>query len=176
MDWEALSAIAEIVGVVLVIVSLVYLATQVRQSNKMALAESERDLLAHWVNAVSGISEDDRTADIWHRGMDDFDSLSNIEKTRFTVILTRLINVYISALRMESKSLVGKQEVDIFGDVCLAMILTPGGRQWWRIMGPYFTIHDLINARISKEGDHFPSWVDMVPFSRPEPADEAGRP
>ena len=174
MDWEALSAVADIIGVVLVVVSLVYLATQVRQGNEMALAESERELLENWANAVAGISVDDRTTDIFHRGMDDFHSLTNIEKTRFSVIMQRLINTYISALRMDSKSLVGSEEVNIFGDICLAMILTPGGRQWWSIIGPYFTIHDQVNERIQSEGDSFPSWIDMIPFARPEPADNSG--
>ena len=171
MDWEALSAVADLVGVVLVVVSLAYLAMQIRQSNKMALAESERELLENWANAISGIAVDDRTTDIFHRGMDDFHSLSNVEKTRFSVIMQRLVNTYISALRMDSKSLVGSDEVAIFGDICLAMILTPGGRQWWGIIGPYFTINDQINARIENEGDNFPSWVDMIPFARPETAE-----
>lgn len=48
------------------------------------------------------------------------------------------------------------------------MILTPGGRQWWSVIGPYFTIHDQMNERTEKEGDSFPSWVDMIPFGRPE--------
>ena len=175
MDWEALSAVAEIAGVVLVVVSLVYLAIQVRQSNEMALAESERELLESWANAVAGISADDRTTDIFHRGMDDFDGLSNIEKTRFSVIMQRLVNTYIAAVRLDAKSLVGSEEVEIFGDICLAMILTPGGRQWWSIIGPYFTFHDQMNERIEKEGDSFPSWVDMIPFARPEPAATAER-
>ena len=76
---------------------------------------------------------------------------------------------------MDAKSLVGSEEVEIFGDICLAMILTPGGRQWWSIIGPYFTIHDQMNERIEKEGDSFPSWVDMIPFARPEPAATAER-
>ena len=171
MNWEALSAVADIVGVVLVVVSLVYLAMQIRQSTEMALAESERELLEHWANAVAGISVDDRTTDIFHRGMDDFHSLSNIEKTRFSVIMQRLVNTYISALRMDSKSLVGSDEVAIFGDICLAMILTPGGRQWWSIIGPYFTISDQMNERIDREGDSFPSWIDMIPFAKPELAE-----
>ena len=159
MNWEALSAIADLVGVILVIVSLIYLATQIRQSNQMALAESERELLENWANAVSGISVDDRTTDIFMRGLDDFDSLSNLEKMRFSVIMQRLINTYISAVRME---------VAIFGDICLAMILTPGGRQWWKVIGPYFTVHEQINERILNEGENFPSWTDMIPFSRPD--------
>ena len=35
MNWDALGAIAELIGVVAVLITLVYLATQVRQSNQM---------------------------------------------------------------------------------------------------------------------------------------------
>lgn len=168
MDWNALSAMADMVGVALVIISLIYLAMQVRQNNKMALAESERELLESWANALAGISVDDRTTDLWHRGLNDFDNLSNIEKTRFSIIAQRIVNTYISAVRMDAKSLVGREEVSIFGDICLALILTPGGRQWWRMLGPYFTIHDQMNERIEKEGDDFPTWLDILPFSKPE--------
>ena len=54
MNWEALSAIAELIGVLLVVISLVYLAIQVRQSNQMALAESElHPLVAYEEGRVS---------------------------------------------------------------------------------------------------------------------------
>ncbi len=168
MNWEAVSAISEVIGVLLVVVSLAYLAIQVRQSNEMALAESERELLENWANAVAGLTKDDRTTDIFLRGLDDFESLSNLEKTRFSVIMQRLINTYIAAVRMDAKSLVDSKEVSIFGDICFAMILTPGGRQWWDQIGPYFTIHDQFNERIAREGDTFPAWTDMLPFMRPD--------
>ncbi|MGB5211621.1 MAG: hypothetical protein WBP60_13965 [Gammaproteobacteria bacterium] len=113
MNWEAVSAISEVIGVLLVVVSLAYLAIQVRQSNEMALAESERELLENWANAVAGLTKDDRTTDIFLRGLDDFESLSNLEKTRFSVIVQRLINTYIAAVRMDAKSLVDSKEVSI---------------------------------------------------------------
>lgn len=169
MNWEAVAAVAEVVGVVLVIVSLVYLAVQVRQGNQMALAESERELLENWANAVAGVSKDDRTTDIFMRGLEDFDALTNLEKTRFSVIMQRLINTYISALRMDQKSLIDSKEVNIFADICLSLLLTPGGRQWWQVMGPYFTVYDEFNGRIAREGDSFPSFTQMVPFFRPGP-------
>ena len=168
MNWEAISALADVIGVLLIVISLIYLGIQVRQSNQMALAESERELLDHWRQAVAGISKDDRTTDIFLRGLNDFDSLSNLEKMRFSVIMQPLINTYISSVRMDAKSLIDSKEVAIFGDICLAMILTPGGRQWWDVVGPYFTIYEQINERIAKEGQSFPSWTEMVPFAKPD--------
>jgi len=169
MNWDAVAAIADVAGVVLVIVSLVYLAVQVRQGNQMALAESERELLENWANAVSGLTKDDRTADIFMRGLEEFEALTNLEKTRFSVLMQRMINTYISALRMDQKSLVDSKEVNIFSDICLSFLLTPGGRQWWQQMGPYFTVQKEFDERIEREGDSFPAFTQMVPFFRPGP-------
>ena len=40
MNWEAIATIAEIVGAVGVIASLIYLAAQIRQSTKVSRAET----------------------------------------------------------------------------------------------------------------------------------------
>lgn len=42
MNWEATSAIAEIIGVIAVVVSLVYLAVQIRQNTKVAKAATRQ--------------------------------------------------------------------------------------------------------------------------------------
>jgi len=167
MNWDAISAVADVVGVALVVVSLAYLAVQVRQSNQMALAESERELLEDWAHAISQLTADDRITSIFQRGLSDFNSMNNLEKSRFSVAMAGLVNIYISAIRMDAKSLVGSQEVEIFGDICFAMINTPGGRQWWDLTGPFFTISALIDERIQKEGDTQPSWTDMLPYFQP---------
>lgn len=116
----------------------------------MALVESERELLRNWADAISGTTTDDRITKIFQRGLSDLNSLSNLEKTRFGIAMARLINVYISAVRMDAKSLVGSQEVQIFGDICFAFINTSGGRQWWELTGPFFTIYDSMNERLQR--------------------------
>ncbi len=40
MNWEAIGAVGEIVGALAVVLSLIYLAIQVRQNSNMARAES----------------------------------------------------------------------------------------------------------------------------------------
>lgn len=42
MNWEATSAVAEIIGVIAVVVSLVYLAVQIRQNTKVAKAATRQ--------------------------------------------------------------------------------------------------------------------------------------
>ena len=48
MNWEAIGAIGELFGGVVVVLTIIYLSQQVRQSNKFAKAEAERDIQSQW--------------------------------------------------------------------------------------------------------------------------------
>jgi hypothetical protein len=48
MNWDALGAIVEIIGAIAVLVTLFYLATQIRQSNATARFETTRELMAQF--------------------------------------------------------------------------------------------------------------------------------
>ena len=65
MNWEAVGTIAEIVGAVGVIASLLYLAVQIRQSTKVARAETTKDLYLASRDAILQIASNDALAKIW---------------------------------------------------------------------------------------------------------------
>jgi len=48
MTWNALAAIGEIVGAIAVVVTLLYLAQQIRQSTRAAAIAALRDTTAQW--------------------------------------------------------------------------------------------------------------------------------
>jgi hypothetical protein len=41
MNWDAIGAVGEIVGALTVLITLIYLATQIRQSNRIGITASE---------------------------------------------------------------------------------------------------------------------------------------
>ena len=65
MNWEAISTVAEIVGAVGVIASLIYLASQIRQSTKVARAETTKDLYLASRTAIMELASNDELAKIW---------------------------------------------------------------------------------------------------------------
>ena len=67
MNWEAIGTIAEIVGAAGVIASLLYLAIQIRQSTKVARAETTKDLYLASRDAILQIASNDELAKIWAR-------------------------------------------------------------------------------------------------------------
>ena len=64
MNWEAASTIAEIVGAIGVIASLIYLAVQIRQSTRVSRAEMTKDLYLASRTAIMDIASNDELAKI----------------------------------------------------------------------------------------------------------------
>jgi len=48
MDWNAVGAVGEMLGAVAVFLTLLYLAAQIRQTNKLARFETTRELMAQF--------------------------------------------------------------------------------------------------------------------------------
>ena len=48
MNWEAIGSIGEVLGAVAVLVTLLYLAAQIKQTNKMARFDTTREIIAQF--------------------------------------------------------------------------------------------------------------------------------
>jgi hypothetical protein len=58
MNWEAVGAVGEVLGGVLVIFSLIYLGVQVKQSGALARATAQRDLYQDYQGYLSKLAEE----------------------------------------------------------------------------------------------------------------------
>jgi hypothetical protein len=86
LSWEAAGAIGEIIGAAAVVVSLVYLASQIRTQNREARAASVHQVLHEYSTAISKLHEREM-ADVWVAAIEDFDSLSASQRLRFVIYL-----------------------------------------------------------------------------------------
>lgn len=90
MNWEAIGAIGEIVAAAAVLITLIYLAVQIRQntnqmerSDRAARGQSYQDLLTGLQSHLAPLALDESTSDLFHRGLKRFESLNNLEQFRF---------------------------------------------------------------------------------------------
>lgn len=96
MSWEAAGAIGEIIGAAAVVVSLIYLASQIRTQNREARAASVHQVMHEYAEAISRLHEPEM-ADIWIRAHEDFDSLSPSQRLRFVIYLMVAIRSFEDA-------------------------------------------------------------------------------
>lgn len=161
MNWEALGVIAEYVGVVIVITSILYLSKQIRESNKHASAEVERHAQESYNQYLESLVSDRDSLEIYRSGLASFSKLSDSDKTFFHIKASKFINHLEMVLRMESKGLISSDMVDTFGRVVITFLdSTPGGREFWEQL-PVNTYQKLSTEYISRKLQKRESSLDV---------------
>ena len=127
MNWEAIGALGEVIGGLVVIGSLIYLAIEIRQNTNLARASAQRDIHATFNNIVYHWNND---AEIVRKAMLDFASLSKTEQLIASNNFAPFANHLDQTIRMYQQGYESSDNVQIYGDICMAIITTPGGRVW----------------------------------------------
>ena len=83
MNWDAIGAIGEIVGAVAVVISVIYLAIQIRIGSSAVSTNLRDSIYSSFFEWNYQLTADPGFAAMFHRGLQDFNSLSEEEKPRF---------------------------------------------------------------------------------------------
>ena len=121
MNWDALGAIAEILGALGVIITIAYLAVQVRQNSRQ-VASSLAESIRNGINETTRImASNPETARVFRIGVQNPKLLDESERYQFDALLT--LTFY------------GQQQAFVNGQIdsyALEWILQlPGARYWW---------------------------------------------
>ncbi len=103
MNWEAIGAVGEIGGALAVVVSLVYLAAQIRVQNREARLSAMHEISASFREAVSGLANIE-TADVFARALEDFDSLSDGERLLMIASCQQVLRVFEEAFHQRREN------------------------------------------------------------------------
>ena len=89
INWDAVGAIGEIVGALAVILTLFYLARQLRHNSEIVESHTKELRLSALQDTASSFSHlrdpiirDPDVADIWQKATTDYNALSGVEKLR----------------------------------------------------------------------------------------------
>ncbi len=142
VNWEAVGAIAERTGAIGVILSLVYLALQIRQNttqmeNNASLmrAESERAVKTHGGHFNLTMANSKQLSGVFRRGLENFDALEPDEQVQFSFFFAELLSAMDLAFAERSTGVGGTAAFDAHLRGVRPLLLTPGGRSFWRIYG-----------------------------------------
>lgn len=88
MNWEMVGAIGEVFGAFAVILTLVYLARQLKQQNKIARYNAEQALYSMFIEGEIELSRTGGTGELIQRGLMTPDTLKEEESMRMGHFLT----------------------------------------------------------------------------------------
>ncbi|MDX1405070.1 MAG: hypothetical protein R3192_11055 [Woeseiaceae bacterium] len=146
MTWEAVIAIVEIAGLLAVVISLIYVAVQVRQNSELIRQNTlvARSSMVHETSVFYArffelIAENSDLAHIYRKGLTD-QSLDPNEVTRFEALL----EVYFTSLEDQDHQYRSGLYFNEDDDTDLVEYMAPAyrdmlssryGREWWQRIG-----------------------------------------
>jgi len=159
MNWEAVVAVTEVIGVIALIASLVYVGIQIKQNANLARAGIVHNTSVAWANASAMLANDAELTDIYLRGVSG-EALSPVDTKR----LESLIDVYMTNLEdidhqyqsdLYFDETDTKDVVDYLAPLYKDLMRSPVGRQWWATVAPIGHTPSYFEkmSRIMKEWD-----------------------
>ena len=105
MNWDAVGAIAEVIGAIAVIVTLAYLAVQIRQNSRLL----ESSMVESHVSAANEVSKilatDSEAANIFWDGLENSRASLNLEqRRRFDAMLFLFVTSGYQAFRQKDEA------------------------------------------------------------------------
>jgi len=140
MNWDAVAAIAELLGACGVIASLVYLGTQVRSSvsqSRQAAAQSVQAKINSQLEALAG---NPVLADLYVRGLrGGFSAISETEAMQLSAFYLALIRAYEELLNYHKAGAVDEWAWATVRSTVLATASSAGFADWWAARGTWFS-------------------------------------
>jgi hypothetical protein len=96
MNWDALGAIGEILGAIAVVVSLSYLAAQIRNQNRESRLTAMREMSLGFRTSTAKLLDSGLTG-IFVKCMDSFDVLTDEEKLKLVIGITAVFRAWEEA-------------------------------------------------------------------------------
>ena len=148
MNWDAVSALSSVAGVVAVVISLLYVARQLRQSAHFTRATSQQALIDKTTEHNRWICEDPRRIEVLRRAAGGFHDLTPNEQhlvyTVFSAYLTGLENaIYFRQAGVCPDAVYALQE-----RTAMLILRTKGGKEFWE--SGQFLIGDDVRRKIEE--------------------------
>ena len=139
MNWEAVSAVGQIIGAIAVVISVVYLAVQVRSNARQMRLASMRSMSDAFNRWLQSMAENPHIGELWYRGMRDFDSLEGGDLARYSALMDHQFRIYEDMYYQKVEGHLDPRVWRGFEAPMRDIIAYPGIQAWWRSRAHWFS-------------------------------------
>ncbi|MAF37911.1 MAG: hypothetical protein CL696_03350 [Chloroflexi bacterium] len=133
MDWIAVGAIAELVGVVAVVITLIYLADQVRNNTRMAQRASTVEAVAAIRTFSVSLVDNRKVGELFQRGVNlGLENLTDEERVPFAIMMFNLLK---TCEHLHYQHAVGAMDPDVlkgWDHIIRGYLTAPGSQEWYQ--------------------------------------------
>ncbi|MEQ8694651.1 MAG: hypothetical protein RIC85_04940 [Gammaproteobacteria bacterium] len=132
MNWEAFGAIAEFLGGGAVVVSLIYLALQARQSAQLERSENYGRIVEVIAHAISKLSTNRDLTELVIAGSVALDELDETDRVRFSFVMFEIFGNYEFVYEQSREKALPDHVWPHYLQHLEYWASMPGVRDWWK--------------------------------------------
>jgi len=131
MNWEMVTAIAQLATVAVGIPSLIYFAVQLREQTKERRQEARNALTIQWGDLTKALHENGEFPAIHLRGVHSFHDLDPVSKLRFSAFQNRFFKNFEGMYYSRREGILSPELWDEIERTMSDFLAYDGVRQWW---------------------------------------------
>ena len=139
MNWTVLGVVSQLVAAAGIIVSLFYLAQQIRQSTRATMSATYQSIVANVTSAARAVIDNADMAEIFVKGADDPDALSPEERARFNLLASSWFRHYDGLYTHYCTGMLEEQQLEAFRRYLTTVVRIRGMVVWWHENSRAFT-------------------------------------
>jgi hypothetical protein len=150
MNWDAIGAIGEVVGAIAVVLSLIYVATQIKQNTAASRAQSINQINSQYGALMSQIALNGDLATIYRKATDG-DELEPDESVRYTAYLSAFF-AFIEEIFLLHQSGIYEENlgdgdaVEFLAPTVRRLLASPAAVDWWREESRHLYVAELCDS------------------------------
>ena len=126
MNWEAISAIGQIIGAIGVLITLIYLTIQMKQNTSAIATSTYESTMTGFNNINVVVASNPELTSIINRGCMNSDKLTEIEKVQFNFLLRCYANQWWKLYKLYDRGSLSRKEWAIFAKEAAQFLEQPG--------------------------------------------------
>ncbi len=139
MNWDAIGAVGEIVGALAVVVSVLYLAIQVRSQVREAQLQAIHEVSDGFREGIAATFLDPALAELFVLGKDDHALLDDVQRVQFIALMQRNYRVWEDAFYQRREGRLDEPLWRSMERQYSALLHWPGMQWAWSIRRDFFT-------------------------------------
>ena len=170
MNWDAIGAIAELIGSIAVVFTLGYLAVQLRHSSKSTRLASAHGLANTYTEFLSQISSDPEVADLYLKAIAGEDDLTKGERLRFDALVLQMYRNADVHFHSYMDGSMTEELWDVTENGFIQIFQSPGGQSSWERQRHFIseTFRTHIETKYGRPGGNIGDASEKAPQSSRE--------
>ena len=148
MNWDAISAISQLIGSIAVVLSVLYLAVQVHRGTRVAKLATQDAAATALRDVTKPLMENAELERIWRIGLEDLSALSVEERARFFHATYQWLKAFETIHFHYVYGLMDKQLWEGWQGLLCHYIAAPGIAHYWKLRPEVFSerFRNFVNA------------------------------